>query len=158
MLDFHFDVVAQDSQVPVLQCSCQNEMLHSIWFRSEVQNGYGCPLQFSISVDDEPVLSGCSGMMTILGLLTCCTSPEKVASSVLELQGFSVTLWSRAEWREGFYLKAHSAEPATVPWGNSGTASEYVLMFFGILYRERIWIIPNLDRTCYQFWIDFESF
>ena len=27
------------------------------------------------------------------------------------------------------YLKAHSAEPATVPGGNSGTASECVLMF-----------------------------
>ena len=26
------------------------------------------------------------------------------------------------------YLKAHSAEPATVPWGNSGTASECMLI------------------------------
>ena len=25
-------------------------------------------------------------------------------------------------------LKAHSAEPATVPWGNSGTASECMLI------------------------------
>ena len=34
--------------------------------------------------------------------------------------------WPRMTWE---YLKAHSAEPATVPGGNSGTASECVLMF-----------------------------
>jgi hypothetical protein len=50
---------------------------------AQVKNGYGCPLQFSVVVDGEPVLGGCSGMMTILGLLTCCTSPQKVAQKVV---------------------------------------------------------------------------
>merc|ERR1711972_1262691 len=48
---------------------------------AEVENRYGCPLQFSISADGKQVLGGLSGTCTILKLLTCCTSPNAVAEN-----------------------------------------------------------------------------
>ena len=35
-----------------------------------------------------------------------------------------------------FILKAHSAEPATVPWGHSGTASENMLIVPVMIYEQ----------------------
>ena len=49
---------------------------------AKVTNTIGCPLQFSITVDDKPVLSGFAGSCTIMQLLTCCTSPEAVVARV----------------------------------------------------------------------------
>mmetsp|Transcript_14918 Transcript_14918/g.24395 ORF Transcript_14918/g.24395 Transcript_14918/m.24395 type:complete len:101 (+) Transcript_14918:56-358(+) len=50
--------------------------------KADVQNTYGWPLQFSVYVDDKPVVSSLGGTCTILQLLTCCRSPELVAESV----------------------------------------------------------------------------
>eukprot|EP00418_Pyrodinium_bahamense_P094312 CAMPEP_0179038014 /NCGR_PEP_ID=MMETSP0796-20121207/14418_1 /TAXON_ID=73915 /ORGANISM="Pyrodinium bahamense, Strain pbaha01" /LENGTH=97 /DNA_ID=CAMNT_0020734325 /DNA_START=85 /DNA_END=378 /DNA_ORIENTATION=+ len=49
---------------------------------AEVKNGYGCPLQFSITADGQQVLGGAAGTCTILQLLTCCTSPQAVAKKI----------------------------------------------------------------------------
>merc|ERR1712100_507144 len=50
---------------------------------ANVENRCGCPLQFSISVDGKQVLGGIAGACAILQMLTCCTSPSKVAENVV---------------------------------------------------------------------------
>ena len=49
---------------------------------AKVTNSVGCPLQFSMTVDDKPIVSGLAGTATIMQLLTCCTSPEAVVARV----------------------------------------------------------------------------
>mmetsp|Transcript_133645 Transcript_133645/g.249999 ORF Transcript_133645/g.249999 Transcript_133645/m.249999 type:complete len:102 (+) Transcript_133645:70-375(+) len=51
--------------------------------QADVKHSYGCPLQFSIAVDGEPVLGGFSGSCTILKLLMCCAYARDVAKSAV---------------------------------------------------------------------------
>ena len=43
------------------------------------------------------------------------------------------------------YLKAHSAGPATVPWGHSGTASENMLIVPVMIY-EQVKLSPMVHK------------
>jgi len=51
---------------------------------AEVEHGFGLPLQFSVTVDEKPVIGGLAGTWAILQLLLCCESPEAIASRVSE--------------------------------------------------------------------------
>merc|ERR1712039_329958 len=50
---------------------------------AEVRNSYGCPLQFSITVNDKQVLGGLSGTCAILQMLMCCKRAEGVANDAV---------------------------------------------------------------------------
>ena len=50
------------------------------------------------------------------------------------------------------YLKAHSAGPATVPWGHSGTASENMLVV-PVMFYEQVKLSPMVHKFILRVYI-----
>ena len=53
-----------------------------------------------------------------------------------EAESFGKISTFKEQSESRIYLKAHSAEPATVPWGHSGTASENMSIVPVMIYEQ----------------------